>query len=136
MMNAGTIAGAFEEPALELTFTVQVWRGRAAATGIGSKLLTYTKVGAPVGCEIQPLSDEVRMLQVGQSDTMTHQAYFAQNTNLQPKDIVQIITTRRLGGVSLGTQYFVQEVLQPTSAAYGFIRCRMREYAEPTLVDR
>lgn len=131
-LSAGTIGGYGAQPAMELTFQALVYRPSQTRTPIGGANRVYAVLPGPIPCDVMPVTDEIRMLQSGQNEIVTHIMHFAENTDIQPKDCIKIVSHRRLGSALVGAYFYVSEELQP-SEYYGFVRCRVTAGAQPTV---
>ena len=134
MINAGSIRGAFESTPMKLTFSAQIWRATITVTPLGSKEESYAKHGGVLPCDVVPLSDALRMAQVGQTEVISHVVHFFENTDVLVRDIVQITSNIRLGSATIPNYFYIMEVLQPSESMFGFIRCRVRAGLDPTQV--
>jgi hypothetical protein len=132
----GRLQGTMSPPSMELDFTCQVWRELdIQISAVGSTKRGYSQSGAPVPCEIIMLSDELFFQQAGEDEQIVATVYFAENTDVQHGDIIQVLSNRRLGDATTGVYYYVEGTMSPAAATYGFLRAHVRVGKEPVTLQ-
>lgn len=129
-VNAGSLA---LRPLMDLTFRVSIARMQTSAPTGRNMAVTNTWTLNPrlIPCDIAPLKDDLYFAQSGTENIATHTIHFYANTDVNPKDIVHVLSSRRLAG-PIGSWFEIQTRLEPTETL-AYVRCYARVTDEPAL---
>lgn len=132
MITAGSLRnGSYtSKPIMTLVFECQVWRSANTYTGVGSLNVAYAVLPGIIPCDISPLTDELYLQEVGQSDIITHILHVPAGTNIRVRDAVKIIRSQT-GFGPIGLSFYVKDVLLP-SELISYVRCRVTLGKDPT----
>jgi hypothetical protein len=131
-LNAGSMqSNSLHLPIMDLTYEGQVYR-RSSSTvdDIGSPIIAWGIVGGVVPCDVQPMTDDLTMMQTGQTEVYTHTAHFTPGANVKVGDTFVVLTSKT-GYGPIGQAFFINELLQP-SDILSYIRCRCTFGKDPT----
>jgi hypothetical protein len=131
-LSGGSIVGINHEPFMRLEYGCVIRRMGKTYSPIGSPTSIYNDLPGVKPCDISPLSDELAMAQVGQTDTLTHIIHFQAGTDVLIRDEIRIVYAPQPGNWgNVGDTYILMEVLEP-STNLQYIRCRAMRGKVPT----
>lgn len=121
-LSSGSITGIFHAPFMDLQWGCNIRRFTHSRSAIGSELGTYVTYPAIIPCDVAPMTDDIVMQQVGQTELLTHVIHFQGNTDIRVRDeVVVVYAPNNIG--RLGDVFIVTDVLNP-SEGLSYIRCR------------
>ncbi len=120
----GPITGQAHEPSMQLEYGVQLKRLAPTFSAIGSITSNFVVIPTVYPADVAPMSDELVMGQLGQTDMLTHVIHFQAGTDVRNRDEATIIYAPRPGSFgNVGDVYTIVAVLEP-SEDMAYIRCR------------
>jgi hypothetical protein len=123
--------GTFQsKPIMDLVYECSVFRSSHSYTGAGSLRVSYALLPGVTPCDVAPLTDMLVLPEAGQTEIVTHVVHFPAGTNIATRDVIKIVSSRT-GFGSIGTCYYITDVLLP-SESISYVRCRATVGKEPT----
>jgi hypothetical protein len=107
---------------MDFMFEIQVARMTTAepsGTTI-APVQTWYYMSHHIRCDVNPLSDDLLFMQSGADTVATHIVHCFADTDIQPKDRITILSSKRLAG-PVGQWFLITAVVRPTETI-AFVR--------------